>query len=216
MYVCMYHMGLLLYIRQHPDLPTEKGDLHWRWSFELRIWEAKGTIGFKFKILHLYDSGLVFTFVRRSANQQLLSSCSHVTELVCVVVRAKTIKNTVMVNEELTAEEWKRRYERERDKCARLRGLIERYQAELARWRHGQLLYVFMTSTWHSVEHMQQQEIYAQRAQTSADPEDPDFGLWTPRSEAWFGSPPKLYHLVLEPCPTPPKNFVKIRSQVCE
>jgi len=24
----------------------------------------------------------------------------------------------------------------------------------------------------------------AQRAQTSADPEDPDFGLWTPGSEA--------------------------------
>ena len=38
-----------------------------------------------------------------------------------------------------------------------------------------------------------------QRAQTSADPEDPDFGLWTPGSEAWSGSPPKLYHLVLEP-----------------
>jgi len=36
-----------------------------------------------------------------------------------------------------------------------------------------------------------------QRAQTSADPEDPDFGLWTPGSEAWSGSPPKLYHLVL-------------------
>jgi len=46
---------------------------------------------------------------------------------------------------------------------------------------------------------------YAQRAQTSADPEDPDFGLWTQGSEAWSGSPPKLYHLVLEPCPTPPK-----------
>jgi len=28
------------------------------------------------------------------------------------------------------------------------------------------------------------QESYAQRAQTSADPEDPDFGLWTPGSEA--------------------------------
>ena len=26
---------------------------------------------------------------------------------------------------------------------------------------------------------------YAQTAQTSADPEDPDFGLWTPGSEAW-------------------------------
>jgi len=56
---------------------------------------------------------------------------------VCYGARAKTIKNTVMVNEELTAEEWKRRYERERDKCARLRGLIERYEDELARWRHG-------------------------------------------------------------------------------
>jgi len=28
------------------------------------------------------------------------------------------------------------------------------------------------------------QESYAQRAQTSADPGDPDFGLWTPGSEA--------------------------------
>ena len=25
---------------------------------------------------------------------------------------------------------------------------------------------------------------YAQRAQTSTNPEDPDFGLWTPESEA--------------------------------
>ena len=48
-----------------------------------------------------------------------------------------------------------------------------------------------------------------QRAQTSADPEDPDFGLWTPGSEAWSGSPPKLYHLVLEPCSTPPKKSSK-------
>jgi len=28
------------------------------------------------------------------------------------------------------------------------------------------------------------QEMYAQRAQTSADPDDPDFGLWTPGSKA--------------------------------
>jgi len=26
-----------------------------------------------------------------------------------------------------------------------------------------------------------------------SNPEDPDFGLWTPGSEAWSGSPPKLY-----------------------
>jgi len=55
-----------------------------------------------------------------------------------------------------------------------------------------------------------------QRAQTSAEHGMTQFGLWTPGSEAWSGSPPKLYHLVLEPCPTPRRNFVKIRSQVCE
>jgi len=52
--------------------------------------------------------------------------------------RAKTIKNSVVVNEELTAEEWKRRFEKERDKNARLKGIIERYEAELAKWRAGQ------------------------------------------------------------------------------
>ncbi|KAF0310004.1 Kinesin heavy chain [Amphibalanus amphitrite] len=51
--------------------------------------------------------------------------------------RAKTVKNTVTVNEELTAEEWKRRYERERDKNGRLRGQIERLEEELRKWRAG-------------------------------------------------------------------------------
>lgn len=51
--------------------------------------------------------------------------------------RAKTIKNVVSVNEELTAEEWKRRFEKERDKNTRLKGLLKQYEAELLRWRAG-------------------------------------------------------------------------------
>lgn len=52
--------------------------------------------------------------------------------------RAKTIKNTVIVNEVLTAEEWKRRYERERDKAIKLKGQLSRAEIELNRWRGGE------------------------------------------------------------------------------
>lgn len=55
--------------------------------------------------------------------------------------RAKTIKNVVVINEELTAEEWKRRYEREKDKVSRLRLQIQNMQSvetEIKRWRAGE------------------------------------------------------------------------------
>lgn len=52
--------------------------------------------------------------------------------------RAKTIKNTVIVNEVLTAEEWKRRYEKERDKAIKLKSQLSKVEIELNRWRGGE------------------------------------------------------------------------------
>ena len=52
--------------------------------------------------------------------------------------RAKRVKNVVVVNEELTAEEWKRRYEKEKEKVARIKGQLARAEAELEKWRNGE------------------------------------------------------------------------------
>ncbi|KAF5898723.1 kinesin heavy chain-like, partial [Clarias magur] len=51
--------------------------------------------------------------------------------------RAKSIRNTVCVNVELTAAEWKKKYDKEKQKGFQMKELIDKIQAELRQWRSG-------------------------------------------------------------------------------
>lgn len=52
--------------------------------------------------------------------------------------RAKTVKNTVCMNVELTAEQWKSKWEKEREKNKTLKNTVTWLETELNRWRSGE------------------------------------------------------------------------------